>query len=331
MITAHFALSEFLSNANVTRLDTVPGTESIPLETRLALQMLEEPIVWNWPTPSTGTTPPQAYNFFDFMPVSSVDGQTYFPSSISFSEGYRTFLMLIDRGKYPDQATLDRAIESNPPSSPLSPGLTTIPPGWTRVTEVTGIQVAKPGWSIPLYPTDWIASVASSPLTLDLLGNEIALASGRIDSTAVTKLGFSAAAWGVIPISPAAWFFGSIVSTVKLFGGPYQGATLTNAGIFGSGGLLPCRVAQFIVALDPSVDIEVQNTALDGGVPIDTISVAGFVFDNAPFDNTLPVAGTVRAGIATEMDSASTTRIKAQATGDHQAFIIAVQVESMWP
>jgi hypothetical protein len=314
----HIALSRFL-HANDMDKSVLAYARSAPLP----LQLLAEPLPWNWGSPSTGSTPPQAYNFFDFMPVSSNDADPYVPSSNSFSAGYRTFLTLIDRDHYPDPQVIDSALQANPSSSTYSPPL---PPGWTRVTDETQISSAKPGWSIPLYPPDWISAVSSSRLSLDLLGSELKLSSQVVPVDQIQKLNFSADHWGRIPITPSTWYNGSIVSYVRAMAGPYKNIGINNMKIFGAGGIIPCRVAQFTVALNPRVDVEVVSNVLNRNDLIDSLSVGGFRFGDADDDTS-----SVRARISVEAASQSTARITASPLGGNQPFIMSVEIESMLP
>ena len=87
-------------------------------------------------------------------------------------------------------------------------------------------------------------------------------------------------------------------------------------------GFCPAEVAQFIVALDPVVEVEVLNTALSANAQLDTLRVGVFKFDTVP-----NVLGSIFASINARSDTDTTARITAKASGVPQAFIIAVQIE----
>ncbi len=123
-------------------MSEVPVTAAVlPPAQGMHLQMVAEPIPWNWPVPALGMTPAEAYAFFDAMPV-SLSVVTYVPSALSFSRNYAAWLELLR----PDAL----------PSVPL-------PPGWTRVNTVAEGLVARLAWTIPLFPSDWILSAPRAP------------------------------------------------------------------------------------------------------------------------------------------------------------------------
>lgn len=306
-----------LTAARVKKMSNLPG----PL-----LQTLFEPLPWDWQVPGTGSMVAEAYDFCDRMP-SSPNGENYVRSADSFSDNYREFLGLLDQNKFPDPSALARAVEANtPPVDAASP----TPFGWTTVNFTTTVVQRRPGWTIPIYPSDWIGKVSNvpNPMKLDLSGSGITLALGEqytvVRSEAIVKFGFAAAAWGSIPISPGSWYASSIVKLVKMLNGPYISPELNNDKIFGESGLLPSRVAEFIVALNPSAEIEVQNAALSAitplSTPTDSVRFAGFSFTAGT-----PAPGTIPASINYEAASSDSTRITVSSSFD-QAYIIAVYV-----
>ena len=293
-----------------------------------ALQMLAEPLPWNWAVPALGMTPAEAYGFFDFMPA-SLHGPTYVPSSQSFSKNYVGFLNLLNPEAVLGAPALETALMANKPPTDSSGAL---PAGWTRVNFISEGLVVRPAWSIPLYPLDWVNSVAHVPMKLDLAGSGAILARGKqqdlIAGPAVASLGISASAWGAISISPGSWFDSAIIATARLCDKPYRDPNLSNARVLGEGGMLPCRVAQFVVVLNPNFEMDFLSSALStdqaADAPAHTVWTAGLCFSSAG-----QVAGSIPAAISVKPISETMTRVTAQANGQDRAFIIAVYVESM--
>ena len=219
------------------------GADKRPVASPLPVQMLFSPLPWDWPVPSSGTTPSQAYKFFELNP-----GQ---PGGIAIIRPDRQELQQklpglseVDRRRQLPRSggVAQRAGRQSPPfQAPNAP----LPLGWTRVTDVTGTQVSEPGWTVPYYPTEWINRVENRPLTLDLSGSDVWLSNRTqgqlVDPKAVTKLGFSARAWGSLAVAPAQWFDSSIVDTVRLSNGPFSNPQLDARKILGQDGLLPRR------------------------------------------------------------------------------------------
>lgn len=294
--------------------------------TPLITQMLPDILPWTWATPSIGTTPPEAYSFLDLIPASG--GDSYSATKDSFSSNYRLFLNLLNNVAYPDHFGLEAALKANCPRF-VGPDLP-LPLGWTRVTDVTGIQVSQPGWLVSSYPYQWIGDESQvTPLSLDLINFDTVISSGQKDfpiaRSMVTRFNISATRWGTISVSPGAWFDSSIMTYAVHAEGPYKDPTWNNSKSFGPNGLLPRRVAQFVAALDPKLDLEVDSVALKEVPQLDAIRVASFRFDTAIKESSVH-----SSILATQMDSVS-SRIEATARrlSGHQAFIIAVGIESM--
>lgn len=293
-----------------------------------ALQMLAEPLPWNWAVPELGMTPADAYGFFDFMPA-SLQAHTYVPSSQSFSRNYVGFLNLLNPETVLGAPALETALMANkPPANPSG----ALPAGWTRVNFISEGLVVRPAWSIPLYPFSWIQSVARVPMNLDLAGSGAILARGEqqdlIAGPAVAEQSIYASAWGAIPISPGSWFDSAIIATVRLCDKPYRNPNLSNTRVLGEGGMLPGRVAQFVVVLNPTLEMDFLSSALSADqaadAPAHTVWTAGLCFSS-----TGQVAGSIPAAVSVTPISETMTRVTAQANGQDRAFIIAVYIESM--
>lgn len=288
------------------------------------LQMLSEPRPWDWRVQNAGTTPSDAYDFFDHMPA-ALRGKIYLQSAQSFSKNYRAFLRLLDPSTFPDPQALQQGLAANERPVDCS---ATMPLGWTKVYSIeTGLSEARPAWTVPFTPYSWKQNVASrsGAMELDLTGGDAEIALGKddrvVENAAITKLGFSSSAWGCIPISPCSWFDSSITVLALQGGGPYKVSGWDNEKVFGERGLLASRVAEFIVALNPCAVAEIKNEALGADVAPDSLRLGGVRFTKGSAE-----PGTISASIVQEV-SAETTRLSAVST-DGQAYIIAVYVTS---
>ena len=293
------------------------GAVAPPPAQGMVLQMLAEPLPWNWPVPALGMTPAEAYALFDAIPA-SISGVTYVPSAMSFSRNYAAWLELLRPDALPSLPTLASELAANrPPTNPGGP----LPPGWTRVNTLAEGLVARPAWTIPIFPSDWVLSVPRSPMSLGV-ADSVAPASAPMPPPATTML--KAAAWGAIPVTPGSWFDGARLAMARLAAQPYNNPALSQAQVLGEGGLLSCRVAEFIVMLDPGVQMDLAPGALPAGEPLRGVSLGGLRWQAGA-----PVAGTMPAELSVDRISDQLVRVQARANGADRAFIVALYVEPM--
>ena len=110
-------------------------------------QMLMPVTAWNWPDPVTGTMADAQFLFADTVPQSAANGALYQASGRSFSQGYKTFLQVLEACKFPYQSMLAGAMQKM--ATPAGePAYSPTPVGWTKVYE-TGYLQWKPIWTLP--------------------------------------------------------------------------------------------------------------------------------------------------------------------------------------
>jgi hypothetical protein len=169
--------------------------------------------------PAPGITPPDAYDFCDYMPVSAA-GKTYVRSSRSFSSMYAAFLQLLES----DSPALAAAIRTN--TMPPFDVNAAIPPGWTRVNYLASGLTIRPAWTIPVYPFDWLGSVVRTGMNMEVANTSTIISAGGSQNSLgpqeVSKFGFSAEAWGAIPITPGPWFDSSFIALARATDGPWK-------------------------------------------------------------------------------------------------------------
>src|SRR2546427_9035283 len=96
--------------------------------------MLMPVTAWNWPDPVTGTMADAQFLFADTVPQSAANGALYQASGRSFSQGYKTFLQVLEACKFPYQSMLAGALQKMA-APPGDPAYSPTPVGWTKVYE----------------------------------------------------------------------------------------------------------------------------------------------------------------------------------------------------
>lgn len=228
-------------------------------------QMLMPVTAWNWPDPVTGTMANSQFSFADTVPQSADNGNLYQPSGRSFSQGYMTFLQVLETCKFPYPAMLASAMQNI--ARPVGdPATSPTPAGWTKVNDA-GYLRWRPIWTLPESSTDWRAAVAAgtianpgtlrlnlndtsgsgqqSPASLrafDADGQDLSLPATPLETVTIT-----AECWDQVSIFPGSWYDASMVALGR---GLVPDANM----FFGPSGLMACRVSSFYVALKPSFD-----------------------------------------------------------------------------
>lgn len=239
-----------------------PGAASPPL---VRGQMLMPVTVWNWPDPVTGTMANAQFRFADTVPQSADNGSLYQPSGRSFSQGYMTFLQVLEACKFPYPSMLASAMQKVAPPAG-DPASSPTPAGWTKVND-TGYVRWRPIWTLPESSSDWRAAVAAGTIAnpgslrlnlndtsgagpqapaslraLDADGHALALPAAPLETVTIT-----AACWDQVSIFPGSWYDASMVALGRNL--------VPDASVFfGPNGLMACRVSSFYVALRPSFD-----------------------------------------------------------------------------
>ncbi len=228
-------------------------------------QMLMPVTAWNWPDPVTGTMADAQFLFADTVPQSAANGALYQASGRSFSQGYKTFLQVLEACKFPYQSMLAGAMQKM--ATPAGePAYSPTPVGWTKVYE-TGYLQWKPIWTLPKSSSEWSAAVAvgtianpgtlrlnlndtsgagpqapASLQALDASGRVLALPAASLETVTITS-----ECWDQVPIYPGSWYDASMVALGR--------GLVPDAGVFfGPAGLMACRVSTFYVALKPRFD-----------------------------------------------------------------------------
>jgi len=250
------------------------------------LQTLTKPILWDWPDPPMGSMNSAVYNFCDKVPA-NFKSQVYTPGGASFSRNYYSFLQSIQgTSSFPLTADLRSLLAINNPTPPIYPAPTGTIPKY---------------WSIVNY---------------DGSTNDV--------QRAYEVSEYPAKAWSTINIAVKDWYLGALVSVVKSNTNTYS--TLDRRSIFGPSGLIPCRVASFIVALDPQPYVDIDAGIADVTTDIASIgsvSVGGLTFSlGGESENSLGAQFTT-----TGLRGNCKQILGATVASKNQAYIIAVQLE----
>jgi len=297
------------------------------------LQTLTEPMLWDWSVPSKGSMNAEVYNFCDKIPT-NFKSQVYTPGAASFSRNYFSFLQSIsDQSSFPLAADLRSALAINNPSPPIYPAAGgVIPKYWTVINYESSVNDVQRAYEVSEYPSSWIAHTAGRSMTqkldiTDVSGGVLMDKEGNTllsSEAAGVQFGYTAKAWNTITVTVRDWYLGSIVTTVKHNKNKYT--TLDHRALFGPNGLIPCRVASFVVALDPQpyVNIEVDTVELSAAVAdIGSLVVGGLKFslEGDANDNLMTSFsnGSLSAGNRQILGTTSTSK--------NQAYIIAVQLQ----
>jgi len=292
------------------------------------LQTIDIPIVWDWQSPSLGTTGASAYNFFDRIP-SNFKSKSYTQSSNSFSQNYSSFLGLIDEEIFPLKNELVKIKNSNNPKPPLPPS-GPMPAFWTMVQHVSSTNQLSRAYTLSDYPSQWITSIATSAIRSEL---DIESSGGLINfkkdhnfydlDASNIKYGFKAEAWGTIIINTEGWYSSSIVNLIRQNKGPYVSG-VSQKNVFSNKGLIPGRVSSLIVALNPTAYIKVhkKNTSNLLAKDVSSLNIGGFNFGKLDSGINIP------SDFSMKTINENTTQITATPnSNENTAYIIAVQLE----
>ncbi len=242
-------------------------------------------IPWKWPIPSLGTTNSDQWNFCDYIPMSLKEGPME-TSSDSFSENFSTFIQTLDESRFIPKNTLQNVLRINVPPNG------TPKEGWTKVNFVSSVNSYRRDYTISMYPYEWMNTIQAasdlSPLSFTIEDAPVLIQTNESSTgkEAGNQCKITAEKWGIINIYPSDWFNSSIQALVKRKNGPYQSG-FTNTDFFDDNGLIRGRIAAFIVALDPVLEMplkEDSNRLIKSlvGVEIIGISCLGLKFGKEP-------------------------------------------------
>jgi len=256
-----FSLSTQDDMQSVSSLKSAPlrQVSSSPLD-QIDQYIIQTPaffIPWNWPVPSLGTMSSGQWNFCDFIPLSLEEGPME-TSSDSFSENFSTFIQTLDESRFIPQNTLRNTLSINvPPNGKPKEG-------WTKVNFVNSVNSYRRNYTVSMYPYDWVNSVQASndlsPLSFTIDDAKVLVnTNGSGNGKEVgNQCKITAEKWGIINIYPSDWFNSAILSLAQRKDGPYQ-AGFTNNDFFDDNGLIRGRIAAFIVALDPVLEMPIKK------------------------------------------------------------------------
>jgi hypothetical protein len=272
--------------------------------------------------------------FCDSIPQNILD--KYFTSSSrSFSDGYNSFLSLINLQAFPIPSILTQNIADNTP--PQSSGSTKN--GWTQVLNQSGLLEYKRVWNVTQSPQTWLSSILQSQknehveLIFDDPGLSIHTEKGTIccPATAGAQMKILANAVGRIQVNPDSWYNSSVItiaqSNKKYF-------IVDPDVVFGKMGLINCRISEFIVALKPSPSVTIDNSFIEqqniSQGSITGVSLGGFAFTNQESFSINTARVVEKVNFSLSSSDEKRTQITGNITGADldNIFIIAVIVEA---
>ena len=221
----------------VSQVSTYPRNTTTGLSANSNFQLLIPAMNWNWEVTDIGITSREQYEFSDHIPQSCKPHAQFSSSSDSFSDNYQAFLEVIDQSFQPEQILLDSKWKLKPPTTPPA-DTDTVPDGWTKVKDGSGILRWRPDWVVSANSRDWIAKVLGNggydgSINLknivsgknNTLSNKQLLFRYRSDDgkwqpisnplTGVKDIEIYAEAWDRIPIYPGKWYNSSITNLAR--------------------------------------------------------------------------------------------------------------------
>jgi hypothetical protein len=297
------------------------------------VQILSPPIAWNWNTAVSGQMSMAQFAFCDLMPQ-DIQAENYAQSSRSFSDGYSSFLELINLQTFPLPTLVKQSIVNNI----LPQSASKAAKGWAQTTNQAGQLEWKRVWNLSQSPQAWLSGIDQSQKSepVELIFNDPALCIYAEDGTVLPTtqsplMQITAKAVGRIQVTADSWYNSSIVTIAESSKNYFR---VDPSVVFGDDGLINCRITEFIVALKPEPLVTVDNSLIDSQAiaqdSITCISLAGFAFTNkdafAADDAT--VIGKVDFSLSPV--DATHTQIKGNLTGadSDNIFIIAVILEN---
>jgi len=224
--------------------------------------------LWNWEKPLAGGLPYQMVNFCNTVPNSCNPFGSFEASSEQFYDNYNVFINLLAPGFQPSEILADvKKIARKPSGQPSSEP---VPPGWARVKDSAGLIRWEPLWSISMWPSEWKLDVEknggnSSGIRIPLESQEAFLSVDNDTTTdktipllpnQVQQVEIKAKAWNRVSITPGEWYDSGIIKAAQITNGPFLGTGHQSDEFFGPGGLLTCRITEFIIAMEPELTIK---------------------------------------------------------------------------
>lgn len=229
-------------------------------------QLLIPSKTWNWEEQITGFLPLNMVNFVDTLPFSCRNLGSFNFSSNRLFDNYRLLLDLLDSSFQPQvQLLAAKKLVQKPHSNPVD---SVIPPGWAKVKDGAGIVRWTPSYSISAWPKEWLAEVktmrgnaqtiriplaSKTPLPLILFDQNNKQKSVPLANQG-NYLEIIAQAWNRIKITPGTWFNSGLIKLIKHHQGSFKGGYDFDA-LFGSQGLINCRISELLVAYQPKVEL----------------------------------------------------------------------------
>jgi hypothetical protein len=246
------------------------------------VQVLSPPVSWNWDAAAVGQMNLDQFTFCDAMPQDAT-AKVYVAGSRSFSNGYSSFLQLINLQSFPAPSLVTQSISANVSPQGLGPATK----GWAQAINQAGQLEWKRVWNISQTPQAWLAAVDQNPNNqpVELVFNDPGLSiytqGGMVAPTPGTAMKITSKAIGRIQVNPDSWYDSSVVTIAE----SNQNYFIVNPSVvFGNVGLINCRIAEFIVALKPEPSVTVDNSFINqqsiSQSSITGISLGGFAFTN---------------------------------------------------
>ncbi|NTX58053.1 hypothetical protein [Myxococcus sp. CA039A] len=264
------------------------------------LQWLEPALRWDWVPTVDGTMGDVAHHFYDGVPASIEDGAPFVSTSASFSGRYLTFLRVLSPSFEPVEELKESLERATPPSTP--PASSSNPPGWTKVQNKASLLQWGADYTPAKSPYEWLAGMAARGLTTGPVRVDVQASTreGRMDAQPsllkvrakqgtlkplelkdgeLLSLTVSMEGLGRVPLYTGHWFNGSMPILGRK--GPFKGG-YTPEQVFGAKGLLSGRVAEMMVAYQPSFELTVASSFFERHAEdlasAEEVQVAGFSF-----------------------------------------------------
>jgi len=248
-----------------------------PAELPSTMQWVLPNLIWNWGVPSVGRTSRAQFEFCDHMPQFCQPDAEFVSSSDSFSQNYIAFLQLLSPDFQP-QTLLEQAKQAAtfPTGNPADGN---VPAGWTTVVDGGGTLRWQPDWVVGSSPGDFLAAVKADDIkssTIEVTDPTLLVGAGREKLTVLSVgtgsdnlkpiafqpgdlqgIQLAAAGWGRVTIYPGTWFSSAIFALGRKakFVPGYDASD-----VYGSKGLLRCRVADMIIAYKPSATLILSDS-----------------------------------------------------------------------
>jgi hypothetical protein len=220
------------------------------------VQPLDPALRWDWPSAGPGQISQQQFSFCDTQPASATEA-TFATGTGSFSAAYRVFLELVDVARFvPAALLLDARAAATPPGHPPSAGVG--PPGWVAVANDAGVLEFRPDWEVALLPEQWQIETHDG-LSWPTAGSP-GFVRGSAQADALDARGRDAVVHAAdvarVPVYAGAWYSDALVRLAAR--GPFLGDRDPRT-LVGPGGVLTCRITEFMVAAGLSASMTLDD------------------------------------------------------------------------